>query len=579
MKVRSKVSGSGNEKWQRLINMALLLVVLILVNILANARFGDTALYGHVDLTEDKRFTLTQGTRDLLGEVDEVVFVRVLLDGEFPAGFRRLQDASREMLAKFRRENRLVEYEFEDPSAGSTEAVNNRRKQLAEEGIRPINLRLKDKQGTAERIIYPHAIFYYKGRNIAVNLLENEVPGVPPEIILNNSIGLLEYKFANAIQKLRITAKPILVFSTGHGELEALETADLETALRPYYDTGRLNLDSMSHIPSEVSALIVAKPRFSFSEKTKFKIDQYVMQGGKVLWMVDALRVDMDSLRTRDRYLATEYPLNLDDLLFRYGVRLKQNLVLDFQSTGIQLVTGMVGNAPQFDYFRYPYHVVALPRSNHPIVKSLNGVNLLYVGSLDTVKTKTALAKTILLESSRRSRLQYAPVVMDFEFLRYDLDSTKFNKPFQPMAVLLQGKFPSLYENRVSEDMLGMLQQIGKPYRAESEPTRMIVVADGDVAKNKINVQQQSYSPLGFNEVDRYLFANKDFVINAIEYLLDEQGVAEARGREVRLRMLDSVRAQDEKMQWQLFNIALPLGLLAGFGGIFQYWRRRRYQR
>lgn len=579
MKVRSKVSGSGNEKWQRLINMALLLVVLILVNILANARFGDTALYGHVDLTEDKRFTLTKGTRDLLGEVDEVVFVRVLLDGEFPAGFRRLQDASREMLAKFRRENRFVEYEFEDPSAGSTEAVNNRRKQLAEEGIRPINLRLKDKQGTAERIIYPHAVFYYKGRNIAVNLLENEVPGVPPEIILNNSIGLLEYKFANAIQKLRITAKPILVFSTGHGELEPLETADLETALRPYYDTGRLNLDSMSHIPSEVSALIVAKPRFSFSEKTKFKIDQYVMQGGKVLWMVDALRVDMDSLRTRDRYLATEYTLNLDDLLFRYGVRLKQNLVLDFQSTGIQLVTGMVGNAPQFDYFRYPYHVVALPRSNHPIVKSLNGVNLLYVGSLDTVKTKTALAKTILLESSRRSRLQYAPVVMDFEFLRYDLDSTKFNKPFQPMAVLLQGKFPSLYENRVSEDMLGMLQQIGKPYRAESEPTRMIVVADGDVAKNKINVQQQSYSPLGFNEVDRYLFANKDFVINAIEYLLDEQGVAEARGREVRLRMLDTVRAQDEKIQWQIFNIALPMGLLAGFGGIFQYWRRRRYQR
>lgn len=579
MKVRSKVSVSGNEKWQRLINMALLLVVLILVNILANARFGDTALYGHVDLTEDKRFTLTKGTRDLLGEVDEVVFVRVLLDGEFPAGFRRLQDASREMLAKFRRENRFVEYEFEDPSAGSTEAVNNRRKQLAEEGIRPINLRLKDKQGTAERIIYPHAVFYYKGRNIAVNLLENEVPGVPPEIILNNSIGLLEYKFANAIQKLRITAKPILVFSTGHGELEPLETADLETALRPYYDTGRLNLDSMSHIPSELSALIVAKPRFSFSEKTKFKIDQYVMQGGKVLWMVDALRVDMDSLRTRDRYLATEYTLNLDDLLFRYGVRLKQNLVLDFQSTGIQLVTGMVGNAPQFDYFRYPYHVVALPRSNHPIVKSLNGVNLLYVGSLDTVKTKTALAKTILLESSRRSRLQYAPVVMDFEFLRYDLDSTKFNKPFQPMAVLLQGKFPSLYENRVSEDMLDMLQQIGKPYRTESEPTRMIVVADGDVAKNKINVQQQSYSPLGFNEVDRYLFANKDFVINAIEYLLDEQGVAEARGREVRLRMLDAVRAQDEKIQWQIFNIALPMGLLAGFGGIFQYWRRRRYQR
>jgi ABC-2 type transport system permease protein len=293
---------------------------------------------------------------------------------------------------------------------------------------------------------------------------------------------------------------------------------------------------------------------------------------------LDALRVDMDSLRTRDRYLATEYNLNLDDLLFRYGVRLKQNLVLDFQSTGIQLVTGMVGNAPQFDYFRYPYHVVALPRSRHPIVKSLNGVNLLFVGSLDTVKTKTAIEKTILLESSRRARLQFAPITMDFEFLRYNLDSTKFNKPFQPLAVLLQGNFPSLYEHRISEDMLAMLQQIGKPYLAESGPTRMIVVADGDVAKNRINARQESFSPLGYNEVDRYLFANKDFVINSLEYLLDDQGVAEARGREVRLRMLDTVRAQNEKTSWQLFNIALPLAALAGFGSIFQYWRRRKYQ-
>ncbi len=565
------------SKVQTLTNLGLLVVVVVLVNILANARFGDRAMYGHVDLTEDKRFTLTKGTRQLLREVDDVVFVRVLLEGDFPAGFKRLQNASRDMLTKFRGENKLVEFEFEDPSQGSTEDISNRRKQLAEEGIRPINLRVKDKQGTSEKIIYPHAVFYYKGRNIVVNLLENEVPGVPPEIILNNSIGLLEYKFANAIQKLRITAKPILVFSTGNGELEPLETADLETSLRPYYDTGRLDLDSMSHIPKEVAALIVAKPRFPFSEKTKFKIDQYVMNGGKVLWMIDALRIDLDSLRTRDRYLATEYTLNLDDLLFKYGARLKNNLVLDYQSTGIQLVTGTVGNAPQFDYFRYPYHVVALPRSNHSIVKSLNGVNLLYAGSIDTVKTKTDVRKTILLESSRRSMLQYSPITMDFEFLRYDLDSSKFNKPYQPMAVLLEGVFPSLYENRVEQDMLDMLQRIGKPYQAESKPTRMIVVADGDVAKNKVNWEKQSYSPLGYNDVDRYLFANKDFVINSIEYLLDEQGVAEARGREVKLRMLDTVQAQEEKTQWQLINILLPLLLLGGFGMGFQFWRRKRY--
>lgn len=565
------------NKVQTLTNLGLLVVVIVLVNILANARFGDRAMYGYIDLTEDKRFTLTQGTKQLVRELDEVVFVRVLLEGDFPAGFKRLQNSTREVLSKFRGESKLLEFEFDDPSAGSVEETNARRKQLAEEGIRPINLRVKENQGTSEKLIYPHAIFYYKGRNIVVDLLENEVPGVPPEIILNNSIGLLEYKFANAIQKLQITAKPILIFSTGHGELEELETADLESSLRPYYDTGRLNLDSMSSVPKEVSALIIAKPRFPFSEKTKFKIDQYVMNGGKVLWMIDALRVDMDSLRTRDRYLATEYNLGLDDLLFRYGVRLKTNLVLDFQSTGIQLVTGMVGNAPQFDYFRYPYHLVALPRSNHPIVKSLNGVNLLYAGSIDTVKTKTPVQKTILLESSRRSMLQHSPLTMDFEFMRYPLDSTKFNKPYQPLAVLLEGRFPSLYENRVSQDMLDMLEQIKRPFRAESEPTRMIVVADGDVAKNKVNLQQQSYSRLGYNEVDRFLFANKDFVINSIEYLLDDRGVVEARGKDVKLRMLDTVQAKEEKTQWRLVNIMFPLIALAGFGLGFNYWRRKRF--
>lgn len=565
------------NKVQTLLQLGLLTVVVILVNILANARFGDKAMYGHIDLTEEKRFTLTSGSKQLLREVDDVVFVRVLLDGEFPSGFKRLQNATRDMLAKFRSENSFVEYEFEDPAAGTNDEVSDRRKQLAEDGIRPINLRLKDRQGTSERLIYPYAVFYYKGRNIVVNLLENEVPGVPPEVILNNAVELLEYKFANAIQKLRITAKPIIVFSTGNGELEPLETVDLEKSLRPYYDTGRLNLDSMSSIPQEVAALVIAKPRYPFSEKSKFKLDQYVMNGGKVLWLIDALRIDMDSLRTRERYLATEYTLNLDDLLFQYGARLKTNLVLDYRSTGIQLVTGIVGNAPQFDYFKYPYHVVALPSVNHSIVKSLDGVNLQYVGTIDTIKTKTPVKKTVLLESSQRSMLQYSPVTMDFEFLRYDLDSSKFNKQNLPMALLLEGTFSSLYENRMEQDMLNMLQQIGKPYRAESLPTRMIVVADGDVAKNKINIEKQSYSPLGYNEVDRYLFANKGFVINSLEYLLDEQGVAEARGREVKLRMLDTVQAQEEKTKWRLINIALPLALLALFGWVFQWWRKRRW--
>jgi ABC-2 type transport system permease protein len=565
------------NKVQSLTQLGLLTVAVILINILANARFGDKAMYGHIDLTEEKRFTLTQGTKQLVRDLDEVVFVRVLLEGEFPASFKRLQNSTREILAKFRSESRLVEFEFDDPAAGTNEEINERRIELAKDGIRPVNLRMKDKQGFSERLIYPHAIIYYKGRSIAVRLLENQVPGMRPEDILNNSIGLLEYKFANAIQKLQITAKPILVFSTGNGELEPLETADLELSLRPYYDTGRLNLDSMSSVPKEVAALIIAKPRFPFSEKAKFNIDQYVMNGGKVLWLIDALRVDLDSLRTRERYLATEYSLNLDNLLFRYGVRLRNNIVSDLQCTRIPNVIGTVGNAPQLDLFPYPYHVVALSRSNHPIVKSLNGVNMLFVGAIDTVKTKTPVKKTVLLESSRRSMLQYSPLTMDFEILRNPLDSTKYNKTHLPFAVLLEGQFPSFRENRLEQSMLDVLAQINRPYKAESEPTRMIVVADGDVAKNKINIEKQSFEYLGFNEFDRFLFSNKDFVINSIEYLIDDKGVVEARGKDVKLRLIDTVQAQGEKTKWRLINIALPLVLLALFGWGFQWWRKRRW--
>jgi len=569
---------SNNRRLQSLLQLALFIGILLFLNILANARIGGQPMYTALDMTEEQRYTLTEPTKALLRDLNDVIYIRILLDGEFPAGFKRLQSSTQDLLDDFRSVSGYIEYEFENPNQGSKEEINQRRKNLAKDGITPVNLRVKDVEGTAEKLIYPYAIVTYGERRLPVNLLENEVPGVPPQVTLNNSIGLLEYKFANAIQKLRNKRKPNLLFTEGHGELESVQMADLTKALRPYYNMGRINLDSINFIGEEAELVIVPKPRQPFTENDKFKIDQYVMNGGKVIWLLDRLRVGLDSLRRRKKYFPNEYTLNLDDLLFRYGIRIQPNLVLDMQCSRIPLATGVVGNAPQFDYFKYPYHPIILPKSSHPVVKGLGAVNLKYPSTIDlNVKTKTELQKTPLLQSSDNSRVQYVPVELNFEFLRYDLQPEQFDEGPQTVALLLEGVFPSLYENRMTERKLNIMRDMGETFKARSEPAKMAVVSDGDVIRNEVKRDGKSYSPLGYNEFDKYLYDNKDFLINLTEYMVDERGVIEARGKEVKLRMLDTVQAEKQQTFWQLFNIGLPLVFLLAFGLIYNYLRRRKY--
>lgn len=562
-----------DKKTQSLVQLALVVGILIFLNILGNA------FYTHLDLTEEKRFTLTPATENLLENVEDVVYVNVLLEGEFSAGFKRLQSATREMLEDFRSKSGWIEYNFEDPGAGSTQQINGRRKELEENfNIRPINLRLKSRGETKEQLIYPFAIVNYRNRQAVVNLLENEVPGVPSEFILNNSVGLLEYKIANAIQKLQVSLKPIVVFSEGHGELTDLETRDWELTLRQYYDTGRLRLNELTQIDPKVDILVVAKPRYPFSDQDKFKIDQYVMNGGKVMWLLDPLAVDLDSMRTQSEYFPVDYQLNLDDLLFKYGIRIQPNLVLDMQCTRIPLATGIVGNAPQFDLFRYPYHLAVTPKSNHPIVKSLGVMNLLYPSVVDTaVRVKTDVRKTVLLESSQNTRLQFVPVGLNFEFLRYDLEPEKFKKSPQPLAMLLEGEFPSLYVNKVTPEMKAGLEELGQEFKTQSVVTKMLVVSDGDIAKNPVNPADGSFGKLGYNQFEKYQFANKDFLVNAVEYMLDDNGLIQARGKEVKLRLMDTVKAGEEETKWQLLNIVLPLVFLILFGLGYTWFRRKRF--
>ena len=554
--------------------------MVVFINLLANARINNRPLYRKWDLTEEKRFTLTPSTRDMLYNLDEVVYVQVLMEGQFAAGVKRLRTATLEMLEDFRSETVYIDYTFDNPNAGTPEQINERHKQLREQGLVPTRLNVEDADGRSEQYIFPWAIFTYKGRSIQVNLLESMAVATPEqsEYALNNSIALLEYKFADAIQKLLRSRKPVIGFTAGHGELEPIETAGLEFYLRKDYDTGRIPLDSMRFLsPDELDLLVVAKPRRPFSEKDKFKIDQYIMNGGRVLWLLDKIDVNLDSL-TGKTFFPRETTTELEDQLFTYGIRIQPNLVLDMQCSMIPLQTGMQGGKPQFERFPYPYHLVVTNYSNHPVAKSVGPINLRYASTIDTnIQTKTDLQKTVLLKSTPSSRIQLLPLQMDFEFLRYNLDASKFNKGAQPVALLLEGVFPSHYRNRASSAFRSTLESLGQQLQEQSTFTRMIVVSDGDIAKNNLNPRTGAPEVLGRNPYDQFTYSNKDFLLNSIEYLLNSDGAMAARGKNIKLRLLDETRATAERSRWQLLNIAAPLVFLLIFGLIYNWIRRWRF--
>jgi ABC-2 type transport system permease protein len=561
-----------NKRTQSLIQLALLTGTLIFANILS------CGINGQLDLTEEGRFTLTKPTKALLKEVKDVMYVKVLLEGEFPAGFKRLQSNVKKTLDDLRAQNGNIEYSFEDPNQGTVEEINKRRKALAEEGVVPMQLTVKSSGETERKVIYPYAIINYGGRSMPVNLLEAQVPGQPQEVTLNNSIAMLEYKFANTMQKVIHADHPQIAFLKGHGELDEVKTIDFERNLRQAgYQTERIILDSVAKIKKEIAVLIIAKPKTAFSEKDKFKIDQFVMYGGRVLWLIDRLSADLDSLQLTNRYVPSDYPLNLEDQLFKYGARVQPNLILDLECAKIPLRVGQQGAGQQFEMFPWFYHPLIASKNPQAIVKNVDRIWLQFPSTVDTIRTKTPVKKTILLTASNHTRLQFSPVELNFEVLRYDADPSKFDKKDLPVAVLLEGTFPSLYENRVTDEMTNGLKQIGMDFRASSVPTKMLVVSDGDVAANSYDSKNQVPNPLGFNPFMKYTFGNKDFLMNAVEYMLDDNGIIEARSKEVKLRLLDDVRLQKEKTFWQVVNVAVPLVILAFFGLIFNYLRKKKY--
>lgn len=571
MALKKEIFNIMEKRIPGFLQILLILGIILFINILS--QYFNT----YLDFTEEKRFTLTEPTKKLIKDVKNVVYIQVLLEGNFPSGFKRLQQSTKEILDQFNSENGYIEYEFENPNEGTVDVINARRKSYGEEGLIPTNLMVRSGSENKEQLIYPYAIVKLGDRKISVNLLEN-APDLDQESNLSNSISLLEYKLATAIQKVHYPEKKNILFTTGHGELAREQTKSLVSLLNSSYNLAWINLDSTFIIKPEIDLLIIARPIIPFTEKNKFVLDQYVMNGGKIIWLVDGLKMSLDSLSTRNEFIPEPLDLNLTDYFFKNGIRINSNLVLDLECSRIPQVIGRTGDKPQIELFPWYYHPLIAPRSNHPIVSNIDRISLEFPSTIDTLKTKTDIKKTILLQSSQYSRYQTSPMKVGFEMMRYKPDPDKFNRPNLPIGILLEGTFGSLFENRLDEDMNNILSSIGIPFKTISSPTSMLVVADGDVIKNLYDKETGKFAPIGYNKYEKATFnGNKDFILNSIEFMINQNNILTARTKEFKLRMLDKVKAEKDKLYWQSINIVLPIILIVLFGAINFYWRKNKF--
>ena len=551
-----------NKKTGDMLLLANGLLAVVLINLISSVYFF------RLDLTEEKRYTVHESTREMLAGLDDDVYVEVYLEGELNAGFRRFQKAIRETLEMFRvySHNRL-QYTFIDPATAlSQKARTEFMADLAAKGIQPTNV--IDRRGgeRVEKIIFPGAVISYGGVEKGVMLLKGNKAASSEEEI-NQSIEGIEFELANALYKLTATEPREVGLLSGHGELDGPQVAAFRQAVSELYHVRTTVLSDRR--PPDV--LVIAKPTRRFSELDKYRLDQYIMKGGKVLFLVDRLDASMDSA-VQANYFAFPYETHLDDLLFRYGIRINPDLIQDRYASPYPVVTGKKPDgSPQVQLLEWPFFPLINRFTNHPITRNLNMVLTRFISSVDTVKAE-GVRKTPLMFTSQYSRTLTAPVNVNVNGLRNDLSAGKFTRSFIPVAYLLQGRFTSLYKNRFLPDSADQ-----QSFRDQSPPTRLIVAADGDLVRNEIDRRTGNPLPLGFDPYNNYTFANEDLALNMIAYLMDENGLIRARNKEVRIRPLDREQIAAEKLKWQLINLASPLVILVMFGLTRSYWRRKKF--
>ncbi|HNM31747.1 MAG TPA: gliding motility-associated ABC transporter substrate-binding protein GldG, partial [Chitinophagales bacterium] len=489
-----------------------------------------------------------------------------------------LQNETRELLQEFRNNSKgLVTFHFFDYNSIKNQKQREEfQMNLVKKGLRPTNLEVKSNSGYSEKLVFPGAVIKSNGREIPIQILENQFSS-GAQGALNNSISLLEYKLANAIDKIIREHPPKVMFLQGQGELGVEPLQEFLKALAAQnFQLDKIELDKDKLLHNNIDVLVVAKPQKPFNEKEKFLIDQYVMNGGKVLWLLDNTIADLDSFKLAPSIVAVPRDLNIDDLLFRYGVRTDHNLVLDLYCNQIPIIESVGGN-PQPKLFPWVFYPIAVSKNNHPIVKNLDPVAFKFTSSLDTLNNQS-VKKTILLSSSNYARVQPTPFQIFLEGAKQKPNPYLFNQKNIPLAVLLEGNFTSLYKNQYTSDLQKLLEAQQITFKPKSNLNKMIVISDGDIASNDLEANGVPLA-LGYDKYTRQLYANKDFLLNSIEYLIDDNNLIDARNREVKMRLLDKAKVLEQKTKWQIITFSVPLILIAIFGFFYNQRRKRKYAR
>lgn len=543
----------------------------IALSLLVAVNFVSSFLHTRFDMTEDSRYTLSPAAVETTNGFERPVVIDVLLDGELPQEFVKLKTETDQLLQAFAAENQNIKFAFVDPLEG-TEDKNRSLAELQGLGLTPAQVTVEDNGKVSQELVFPWAMVNYGEKTVKVPLLKNKLGASAGERV-NNSVQNLEYAFADAFSKLAIKNKKQVAVIKGNGELEDIYLADFLTSIREYYNIGAITLDSVAENPQKTldqlngyDLALIAKPTEAFTDTEKYVLDQYILQGGKSLWLVDPVIMELDSLFNPDgKAMALPRNLNLQDFFFKYGIRLNKDLINDLYFTQIVLATGE-GNASQYDPVPWYYHPMVFSSNDHPINNNIEALRFQFASSIDTLSNP--LKKEVLLRSSPLSRTDAVPRQITLEEIGAAPDKDEYSNGNHPLAVLLEGNFPSAFANRVKPIELENPLETG-------EKSKMLVISDGDLIKN----QMRNGRPLelGYDKWTNNFFGNKDFLINALNYMLDDGGLINIRSKKVAVPYLDEKKIADQKSKWQLVNIGVPLVSVLVFGLGFNYLRKRKY--
>ncbi|MFK8059049.1 MAG: gliding motility-associated ABC transporter substrate-binding protein GldG [Polaribacter sp.] len=539
-------------------NSAVLLIGLIVLNII------NQSFYSRFDLTADKRYTLSETTKNIISDVENTLFITVYLEGDFPSEFKRLQAETRQYLEELASENSNIKINFENP--------DNQREDLIKRGMMPSQLTVEEEGKLSEAIIFPWAEISYGKKATIVSLLPNAIRASQNEQ-LQKAIENLEYSFSSAINSITKKKQKKVAIISGNGELEDIYQFSFLSEVAKKYRMAKFTLDSVATNPQQtlqdltsLDLAIIAKPTQKFTEKEKFVLDQFITNGGKTLWMIDKVQADQDSLFNGGKMLAYPRDLNLTDLLFSYGIRINTSLIKDLYASQIPLATGKVGNQTQFKNLEWFFHPLVGGNPNHPITKNISPVRLQFANQIDTLKNN--IKKTPLLVSSLLTQKVGTPNFIELQSIAEEVVENDYKSGNQLFAILLEGDFNSAYKNRVKPFETPF-------YKENATQNKMVVISDGDIGKNQI-LKDKPFD-LSRDKWTNQTFGNKGFLLNTVDYLLDDSGLIDLRNKTLKIRMLDKQKAFKERTFWQFLNVVLPLILLFGFGFVFNYLRKRKY--